>query len=741
MGKDRLLRLLLYANVLIVAVLVGYKLYLNFLEEDLEVAHAEQVEQIRSRIAGEPSYSFAVVGNINNSVGVFERKIVPMLNEADVDFVVSAGNAVSSGGEGKYRALYGALRRLEVPYLLTFGEHEAENLGSFRFYDHFGPHFFSFRAGGSHFLFLDGTGHSSSAWQRLWLAEALASSPAERAFAFIGRPLLRVEQETLFDWADHYLPQGPFRERLLALFRRHGVDAVFSANLPVYSRQERGGTAYVTTGGAGGLVLNNETSYYHYVRVRVSPAGVAIEPVPLDIGQHPVLKTVESLWLFVHSLVYVGYPNFILLVSALCIVAIWLYALVFKERDYYPDFDVDPTPYRGRPLRVAMFTNNYLPFIGGVPLSIDRLRRGLRGLGHTVRIFAPRYGAGTEHEEQVVRAPSLLAFGEQREFRVANLLAGRLWRELRRFRPDVVHVHHPFWLGSLGLLLGRRWRVPVVYTYHTRLEHYAHYVALPGPLFRNLISHALVKRFANKCDAVIVPTQSAEEYLRLVGVRSDIFVQPTGIDYQRFQGVDAAAVARLRQRLGIGEGERVLVSVSRLTKEKNLDFMLEGVAALHQQAQAPFRVLIVGEGQDRARLQGRIEEMGLAGTVQLPGAVAPEEIPVYYALGDAFLFASKSETQGMVILEAMAAGLPVVAVRSSGIDDVVRDGVTGFKTPENRRAWAQRAARLLADEPMREEMARAALAFAQQYDIEPVARDVADIYAYVMAAREQLARA
>lgn len=254
-------------------------------------------------------------------------------------------------------------------------------------------------------------------------------------------------------------------------------------------------------------------------------------------------------------------------------------------------------------------------------------------------------------------------------------------------------------------------------------------------LFRNLISHALVKRFANKCDAVIVPTSSAEEYLRMIGVKSATFIQPTGIDYERFQAVSGAEVMALKQALGV-EDELIFVSVSRLSNEKNIDFMVDAIASLRDRTDQPFRLLIIGEGHQRDRLQHRIQELDLDTRITLIGAVPPEEMAVYYRLGDLFLFASKSETQGMVILEAMAASLPVVAVRSSGIDDVVRQGYNGFKTPENREKWGDRIIALMEDEALRKELSAHALAFARDYSIRNFACATKEIYATVLADRE-----
>src|SRR5690606_18715789 len=180
-----------------------------------------------------------------------------------------------------------------------------------------------------------------------------------------------------------------------------------------------------------------------------------------------------------------------------------------------------------------------------------------------VLVVAPRYRKQPGREPDVLRVRSLLSVGEKREFRVANLFLPSIRRRVREFAPGIIHVHHPFWLGSLGVFVARRLDVPVIYTYHTRLEHYAHFVPLPGALFRNLISHSLIRRFANRCDGVVVPTYSTEEYLRMIGVTTPTLVQPTGIEYQRFQSVEKADVDALRNKLGL-TNEKVFISVARL---------------------------------------------------------------------------------------------------------------------------------------------------------------------------------
>lgn len=730
-------KLLFYLCLLIVVLLVGYKGYLNFFMKDFAGVHTEQVERIHRDISATEPFSFAVVGNINNSVGIFEERIIPELNASGMDFLVSAGNAVSGGGEDKYRALYGSLSHLNIPYLLTFGAHEYDNFGSFRFYDHFGPHFYSIQAGNSRLIFLDSTGKTPWQWQIRWLDDLLSQDSSNARFLFIGHPPLKPKEDALFDQPEDYLAPSEFRNALMSMVEKHNIDTVFSSNLSLYSEKQLGNTLFVTTGGAGGLVLNDDTSFYHYVRVNVSPAGEITHTLQqLEVGQHPILKRLESFWFFVYSLFYAGYLNFLLIVAVFAAITIKLYSIIFVGKDYYPDYNLDPTPWLEKPLRVAMFTNNYLPFIGGVPISIARLRRGLENLGDKLLVVAPRYKDQPEIEERVLRVPSLLAMGEKREFRLANIFLGRIRKRVRAFHPDIIHLHHPFWLGSLGLFMAHRLKVPAIYTYHTRLEHYAHFVPLPGLIFRNLISHALIKRFANKCDGVIVPTYSTEEYLRMIGVKTPTFVQPTGIEYTRFQTVTDAEIAKLRKALKLNE-EKIFISVSRLSNEKNIDFMIDAIGALRQETSRPFHFLMIGEGHQKDRLQDRIRELALEKHITLVGAVPPEDMAVWYRLGDAFLFASKSETQGMVILEAMAAGLPVVAVRSSGIEDVVRQGFNGFKTPERQDQWCAQVRRLLEDDELRNTLSKQALAFAKDFSVEQFASDVREIYATTLALNDK----
>ncbi|WP_372372878.1 glycosyltransferase [Vreelandella venusta] len=731
--RQRWLRLLFVLNLALVAGLITHQIWLYVAKPEFEALHTREVADIREQLAERNSYRFAVVGNINNSVNVFQDEIIPRLNQSDIDFMVSAGNAVSGGQQESYKAIYQSLEQLSVPYVLTYGAHEDSDFGSYLFYEYFGPHFYSFVAGNSHFIFLDGTGKSSTAWQLDWLERELAASEAQHRFLFIGLPLHNVISDAPLFEADNYLNDPRLSEGIMRLSEQYAVDSVFSANLSLYSHQTMNGVNYVTTGGAGGILMDANDSFHHYVVVEVNGENVAITPVRLDVDSPGWWRMLSSVASTIYAFFYVSYPRFLLIVGVLSLLAMRLYRLIFEERHYYPDFDIDPTPYLEKPLRVAMISNNYFPFVSGVSVSVERLRQGLRELKHQVQLLVPRYREAWQDDETILRVPTVMAFGEKREFRLTNPFSARFRHCLQRFKPDIIHVHHPFWLGSMGLWMGRRLRVPVVYTYHTRLEHYAHFVPLPGALFRNLISHSLIKHFSNRCQGVIVPTYSAEEYLRMIGVKTPTLIQPTGIDTAQFADTDRDALEELRHQLSIDPADTVLVSVSRISQEKNIGFMLEALAELKKLGRQSLRLLLIGDGPDRQTIQQHIEALALQEQVTLVGAVPPKEMARYYHLGDIFVFASTSETQGMVVLEAMAAGLPVVAVRSSGIDDVVRDGFNGYKTPQNRQKWGQRVMALAEDNALRDTLGKQAKRFASDYDIAEFAGAVAHFYAEVLA--------
>lgn len=731
------LKIAYYLNASLIAVLVGYQLYINLEDTEYASLHLTQINEIQQRLEDKGDFEFAVVGNINNSSSIFQKQLIPELGHSDAAFLISAGNAVSSGAEENYRSLIGMLGKLAMPWLMTYGQNEDSDFGNFRYFQYFGPPFFSFSAGNNHFIFLDNTDNTPYRWQLDWLEQELSRSAGKNQFVFMGRPIHPPVGETSVFTADNYFDNRKIADQLHQIFKQHQVEAVFSANLPVFADPVIDGVQYVTTGGAGGLIVEHDNSYHHYSRVRVEGDKVSIEPQRFVISSSPLQSTLSSLWSAIYTFFYVSFARFLVVLSLLVIVGLKLREFIYAERDYYTDFNIDDSAYRDRRKRIAFFSNNYFPFISGVTISIERLAAGLRERGHRLQLFVPGYPGEHADTQDCTRVKTLMAFGSHGEFRLTNLFQPQIGKTLRRFKPDLIHVHHPFWLGSVGLWLGKRLKRPVVYTYHTRLEMYAHYVPLPGALFRNVISHAIVRRFCNRCDGVIVPTYAIEEYLRLIGVKTRICVQPSGVDFDRFHKPHQLTATILSARHQLDPERLTLITVSRLGKEKNIKFLIDAIASLDKDTRRQVQLLIAGEGDDRAFLENRITELSLEDTIHLIGAVSPEEMPAYYQMSDLFVFASKSETQGMVILEAMSAGLPAVAIRSSGIEDVIINGETGFKTLDDIEKWNARLKQLIHNPQLRAQFSANATAFARQHDTARFAEQVDGFYSEVMAAYYQ----
>jgi len=727
-SRKKRLKLLLVLVLGLLVTLAGYKIFLSLAEKDYTALNETHLSLIEQRLERSPEFTFAVVGNIKNSNRIFEKRLLPLIREGKPDFVISTGNAVMDGAEDKYRALYRSLSRLKLPYLLAFGRNEKEDSGAQRFYRHFGPYYFSFTLGKTAFFFLDSTGETSWNWQMRWLEKELAAS-RDAVYRFVVLYHSPFTPGNFPVWKSHDVLGGEEGSVFRRIISDGKVTAVFSAGFPVCEKQVVEGIPCFISGCGGGLLLDAGGNY-EYLNVHVGPDGVSFEKMEIPHKLSPLVYKAETLGLFLHSLFYRSLFNFLLVMGLLGLVALKVYSLILKQETYYRDFAMGQRPDLGRPLRVAMFTDNYLPFVGGVPISIYRLYKGLVESGCEVRIFAPSYGAPDgEHEKDVLRCPPLLPVKEGRS-PVSNIFSGRLVRAFRDFDCDIVHVHHPLWLGRRGMALARRHEIPVVFTYHTRLERYTHYIPVPGTLVKSLVAHHIIKRFSNRCQAIVTPTSSTEEYLRNVGVSSLVETIPTGIDLPAYSSRKPAVVKAFRARYA-PEG-RLLVSVARMAREKNLDFLIEGVRKVFASIEEPVHCLLVGDGPERSRLEAKVSDLGLSSRIHFAGQMDPTDTVLAYLAADLFVFSSTSETQGMVLVEAMAGGCPVVAVNASGVYDVVEDGVNGYKVPESTDIWALTIVRLLQDRARLETLAANCRKFARKYSEKRIAEKVLNLYERVI---------
>jgi glycosyltransferase involved in cell wall biosynthesis len=386
-------------------------------------------------------------------------------------------------------------------------------------------------------------------------------------------------------------------------------------------------------------------------------------------------------------------------------------------------------------VRVALFTNNYLPFCGGVTTSVAILRRGLEARGHAAWVFAPRFPGGEADPQRVVRYPSVPA-ATYPDFALAWPFSPTITALARGLAFDVFHAHHPFLLGPAARRLARRAGRPLVFTYHTRYEKYAHYVPMRRPLVEAAATH-LSTRFAAGADAVLAPSAVVRDELTARGVRAPITVVPTGVDLGQFSPGESALA---RHALALTADERVILYVGRLDREKSVDRVLlafDRVASIVPGA----RLLLVGRGTQAARLQRLAADLPAGPRIQFLGVRPHDTLPACYRAADVFLFASETETQGLVLAEAAACGVPAVAVAGPGCDEVVRDGVTGLLTKSEPAALAEAVIGLLLDTPRRHSMGLAARALAErEFDVDRQVSRTLDVYTAAIERRRRDAR-
>ncbi len=365
-------------------------------------------------------------------------------------------------------------------------------------------------------------------------------------------------------------------------------------------------------------------------------------------------------------------------------------------------------------MRIGIFTDTYKPEINGVVTSIELFRRELERRGHSVYLFCPRYFGRKDPKPHVFRFPSkpfLFQMMTERRFSFPSL---RVFREAARLNLDLVHSQVPANIGVFAILVSRFRRTAHLHTYHTLFMEYTHYMPLPRVLSRYLVG-LISRRFCGRCQRVISPSRRIREELVEYGVNAPIDVIPTGIDLRDLDSVPEPEV--VRRRRGIPEHKHVLSMVGRIGREKNISFLLRVMQVLKQR-RSDFCFLVVGDGPDRKALQREVARLGLEDVVLFTGYVTREEVFALFRVTSVFTFASVTETQGLVLLEAMSMETPVVAVDAMGVSDLMADQRGGVTCSLEVGEFAERVERFLDDPELRRETAAEARRKAEEWSIE-----------------------
>lgn len=342
-------------------------------------------------------------------------------------------------------------------------------------------------------------------------------------------------------------------------------------------------------------------------------------------------------------------------------------------------------------LKIAIFSDSALPILNGVSISIDSLITELRNRGHSVHLFTARHPKANRAEPNTYRFRAIET-PWTKGYPLAFPPFYRMLLKFRRHEFDVIHTHTPFTIGFVGMRWAESHGIPLVSTYHTLYDRYVHYIPYVP---RRYLRFKLAKHtnfYYNQADHVITPSDAAMKWLRRHSVTSPATVIPTAALPRRF--FDRS---ELRQSLGIPPEHKVLLYVGRLAREKNMETLFR-MASLAFRADPSLRLWLVGDGPYRAECVRMVREFRIGDRVKFVGFVPRDQVDQYYAASDLFVFSSITETQGLVVQEAMTYGLPAVAVTGGGASEGIEEGVNGYVVKNDAHTFAEQVLQVTSDE-------------------------------------------
>ena len=389
-----------------------------------------------------------------------------------------------------------------------------------------------------------------------------------------------------------------------------------------------------------------------------------------------------------------------------------------------PTSKATAAPPGGR-LRIGFFTDTYAPQVNGISISLQLLVRGLRAAGHEVTIFAPRFPGYKDPEPGIYRVPSV-RYMHKPPMYVAVPGTPRTTLSLRRCKFDVLHVHSPLTVGLLAYLTATTKNVPLIYTYHTSITDYTHYVRLVGRTrpFR-WVARWFSTATTNLGDQIVVPSIKFKKLLHDQKVRRPIHLIPNGIDLSRFKKPRSRGT--FRRRLGMPARAPLLLYVGRIAPEKRLDFLMEAfsrIGAVHPNAHLVF----AGDGSSRSKLEAQAAKSAFRERIHFLGMVSHAELPDLLHDATLFLSASTSEVHPISMIEAITAGLPIVAVKDDAFEGMLVDNFNGRATTRSAGALATAVSELLQDTKSMRQYRKNSLKLSRNYSIKAQVDSLVKLY-------------
>jgi 1,2-diacylglycerol 3-alpha-glucosyltransferase len=355
-------------------------------------------------------------------------------------------------------------------------------------------------------------------------------------------------------------------------------------------------------------------------------------------------------------------------------------------------------------MNIGVFTDSFRPYNSGVVRSVELFSSEYVKRGHSVYTFCPDYPLmHTPEEDNVFRFVSF-PWPTMTDFSLPVPISAYLNQTIKHLDIDIIHVHSPFLLGSLGARMARRHKLPLIFTFHTLYEQYVHYFPFVEKTSKQVVQ-AIARDFSNRCNVVVAPSRLVVDYLRQIGIKTSIVKIPTGIDMDEFKELDRNW---LKNSYGVRADEKVLLFVGRLGKEKNVEFLLESFQAVLKLI-PDCRLVLAGKGPLEDSLRLLCRQIGIEDKVIFTGELPRQQIVHCYASSDILVFPSVSDTQGLVIGEAKAAGVPVVAIRAFGPAEMVIHNEDGLLTEFALPAFTEAIIKLLNDNVLYERMSKQSL--------------------------------
>lgn len=383
-------------------------------------------------------------------------------------------------------------------------------------------------------------------------------------------------------------------------------------------------------------------------------------------------------------------------------------------------------------MRIGIFTDTYPPYINGVSTSVAMLERALKKKGHQVYIVTvntENMSYKYENNDHIIRIPGIPT--GIYDYRLTGIYPLRALKKIKKWNLDVIHSHTEFGVGTFARLVASQYNIPLVHTYHTMYEDYIHYITkgyFMGPS-RKIVEY-LTKFYCDQtATELIVPTKKTYDlFKQKYKVNRNVHIVPTGIEIERFyrEKFNSKELDELKKQVGLHKDDFVILFVGRLAQEKSVDVLIDSHASICKKYPNA-KLLIVGDGPDIEKFKEQANKLKISENVIFTGRIPWKEVPKYYAISSVFATASKTETQGLTVIEAMAASLPAICIRDESFEDAVIDGLNGYFF-KNKRQYKNQIETLINDKKLVEKMGKQARINADSHSSKYFAERVLDVY-------------